>query len=412
MDKLAILVGGGPAPGINGVIGSATIEAINSGLKVIGIYDGFKWLLKSDTIKTKELTISEISRIHFAGGSVLRTSRANPVKVEGGVEKVIASLKKLGIKYLITIGGDDTASSATRIAKQMGGSIQVVHVPKTIDNDLPLPSGLSSFGFQSARHFGTYLIQNLMEDAKTTGRWYITVTMGRGAGFLALGITFAAGATLAIIPEEFEKRSVTLKEICDILEGAIIKRKWMGRDDGVAVLAEGLAEKISEDELKKIGNIEYDEFGHVRLSELDLGYVVKSELQKRFHKKGDKLTIVNKTIGYELRSCAPIPFDIDYTRRLGYGAVRFLLSGGSNAMISYISGELHPIPLDEIFDKKTGRIKTRHVDINSEYYKAASSYMIKLKPSDFTDKEILTGLATTAGITKEEFASKFSYLVK
>src|SRR6185312_14523212 len=121
--------------------------------------------------------------------------------------------------------GDDTAFSGSQVYLRSGGKLRVAHVPKTIDNDLPLPGSVPTFGFETARHLGVTIVRNLAEDARTTSRWYLIVSMGRAAGFLALGIGKAAAATLTIIPEEFRGREVTLDELCDILLGAIIKRR-------------------------------------------------------------------------------------------------------------------------------------------------------------------------------------------
>src|SRR3981189_2223502 len=128
-----------------------------------------------------------------------------------------------------------------RLAEHAGGRLRVVHVPKTIDNDLDLPHGISTFGFQTARHVGVELVKNLMVDARTTSRWYFVVAMGRKAGHLALGIGKAAGATLTLVPEEFTATAgvggVRLRHVVDTLTGAIIKRLSHGRSDGVAVMA-------------------------------------------------------------------------------------------------------------------------------------------------------------------------------
>ena len=198
--RLGILVGGGPAPGINSVISAITIEARNSNLEVIGIYDGFARLIEGDTTAVRQLTIPDVSNVHFQGGSILRTSRANPTRNKEDLQRVVQGLKELGISYLVTIGGDDTAFSASEVSQASDGSIRVVHVPKTIDNDLPLPANMPTFGYETARHVGTGLVLNLMEDSRTTNRWYFVVAMGRSAGHLALGMGKAAGATLTIVP--------------------------------------------------------------------------------------------------------------------------------------------------------------------------------------------------------------------
>src|SRR5215813_7632432 len=192
--RLAILVGGGPAPGINSVIAAATIRARLEGLDVLGIRDGFEWLMRGDVDHVTPLTIEGVSRIHFRGGSHIGISRANPTKDADDLERVVISLLRLNVSMLITIGGDDTAFSAMKLEERANGRIHVVHVPKTIDNDLDLPGYVDTFGFQTARHHGVEIVKNLMVDAKTTSRWYLVIAMGRKAGHLALGIGKAAGA--------------------------------------------------------------------------------------------------------------------------------------------------------------------------------------------------------------------------
>src|SRR6186713_585248 len=224
-NNLAIIAGGGPAPGINSVISAATIRARLEGTEVIGIRDGFEWLMQGDIEHVIPLTIEGVSRIHFRGGSHIGIARANPSKNPQHLENVVLSLLRLNVSQLITIGGDDTAYSAMQLERHAGGRIRVVHVPKTIDNDLDLPPHIDTFGFQTARHFGVEIVKNLMVDAKTTSRWYFVIAMGRKAGHLALGIGKAAGATLALIPEEFSHRPLRLKTIVDTLAGAIIKRQ-------------------------------------------------------------------------------------------------------------------------------------------------------------------------------------------
>ena len=224
MKTLAILVGGGPAPGINAVISAATIEARNHGVRVLGCYDGFKWLVQGDIEHVVELEINDTSRIHFDGGSIIRTSRTNPTRTPEGIAKVAEALKRLGVDHLVTIGGDDTAFAASRLAKAVEG-LTVAHVPKTIDNDLPLPSDIQTFGFTTACNLGKELVRNLMQDAATTERWFFVTVMGRHAGHLALGIGGAAGATLTVIAEEFPEPQISLDRLADVLEASIIKRR-------------------------------------------------------------------------------------------------------------------------------------------------------------------------------------------
>jgi 6-phosphofructokinase 1 len=407
---MAILVGGGPAPGINSVIGAATIRAKLEGIEVIGIRDGFEWIMQGDTEHVTPLTIDAVSRIHFRGGSFLGTSRANPTKDPAHLDNAINSLLKLNVAQLVTIGGDDTAFSAMNIERKANGRIHVVHVPKTIDNDLDLPPHIDTFGYQSARHYGVDIVKNLMVDAKTTSRWYFVIAMGRTAGHLALGIGKAAGATVTIITEEF-KRPIKLKTLIDTLAGSIIKRLAEGRKDGVAVIAEGVALAFDKEDLERFGDVERDAHGHIRLAEVNLGEILKSETTKRLESLGIKTTIAEKNIGYELRSADPIPFDMEYTRDLGYCAAKYLLPGGNAAMISMQGGHFEPVPFSTMLDSETGRTKVRLVDISSTRYAIARRYMLRIRRDDFDDPAELARLAAATGMTEEAFRREFEYLV-
>jgi ATP-dependent phosphofructokinase / diphosphate-dependent phosphofructokinase len=404
---VGILVGGGPAPGINSVISAATIRSILGGSDVLGLIDGFKWLMEGSTGQARPLSIEDVSRIHFRGGSYLGTSRANPTKSAELLDTVLFSLSSLGITQLVTIGGDDTAFSAMKLEERANGRLQVVHVPKTIDNDLNLPYGISTFGFQTARHVGAEILKNLMVDARTTTRWYLVVTMGRKAGHLALGIGKAAGATLTIIPEEFRERPVKLQRVIDIVIGAIIKRLEHGRADGVAVLAEGLIEILDPLDLGGLEHVDRDEHGHLRMSEVDVGDVLRRELTKQLDALGLSTSLVTKNVGYELRCADPIPYDIEYTRDLGYCAAQYLLDGGTSAMVSIQDGRFTPIPFKQLVDPSTGRTKVRMVDIDSQSYQIARQYMIRLAESDMNNPDMLGRYAALTGLSRETFQERF-----
>ena len=408
---LAILVGGGPAPGINGVIRSITIEAVNSGLNVIGIYDGFEYLSRGDSSHTTELRIDDVSRIHFDGGSILHTSRVNPAKSQEMLEATLKALTQLSVDYLVTIGGDDTATSGYKIDQLAKGQIQVAHIPKTIDNDLPLPGNMPTFGYQTARDFGFRIVQSIMMDAATTRRWYYIVSMGRKAGHLALGIGKAAGATLTIIGEEFRDRIIRFETVCDILEASIIKRMAQGNPYGVAILAEGIITRIDQEDLMKhpYVNLEKDLHGNIRLSEVDIGRITKDEVRRRLRKRGINVTIVNKDIGYELRCASPIPFDCEYTQDLGYAAVRYLLEGNSGAIVTVDKGHLIPVRFEDIINAD-GRISTREVDVDSDSYQVARKYMIRLEAGDFDEIKNIARLALIGNMKTEDFIAKFKYL--
>jgi 6-phosphofructokinase 1 len=408
--KLAILVGGGPAPGINSVIGAATIRAELEGIEVLGIRDGFQWIMQGDTDHVMPLTTDAVSRIHFRGGSHIGISRANPTTDPKLLENAISALLRMNVSQLLTIGGDDTAFSAMELAKRADGRIRVVHVPKTIDNDLDLPAHVDTFGYQSARHYGCEIVKHLMVDAKTTSRWYFVISMGRKAGHLALGIGKAAGATLTLIPEEFESPT-RMSTIVDTIVGSMLKRLGEGRRDGVAVIAEGIILQLGPDELASLDDVDRDAHGHIQLDDVDLGGMLKSRVAARLATFGLKNKISAKNIGYELRCVDPIPVDMEYARDLGYCAAKYLIEGGSGVMISMQGGHFAPMPFNTLTEDGTGRARVRLVDINSARYAIARRYMIRLRRDDFEDPHELAKLAAAVGRTEEEFRREFEPIV-
>jgi 6-phosphofructokinase 1 len=408
-EKLAVVVGGGPAPGINGVISAVTFEAIKQGLEVAGVYDGFKWLSKGDASHVVKLDNEKISGIHLRGGSILRTSRENPTKSPEKMANVIKALTQLGVRYLATIGGDDTAYTATRVEQEAGGRIAVCHVPKTIDNDLPLPHGVPTFGFETARQLGTQLVENIIEDARTAGRWYFVIAMGRSAGHLALGMGLGAGATLTLIPEELGDK-ISLNKVVSILAGAILKRLSSGKSHGVAVIAEGVAARFDQEELTFLKDVPRDDHGNIRLAEIPIGDMLKQRVTAELDALGVKTTIIAKDIGYELRCHPPNLYDREYTRYLGYSAVKFLVSGGTGAMILLKDGKSLPIKFSDLADPRTGKTRIRIVDTTADDYLMARRYMIRLEKEDL-EGEALKKLAATAKMGPEDFKKRFSVAV-
>jgi 6-phosphofructokinase 1 len=378
---------------------------------VVGVRDGFSGLMQGDIEHVMPLTIDVVSRIHFRGGSHIGISRANPTSDEKLLENVVISLLRLDVTDLLTIGGDDTAYSAMKLEERAAGRIRVVHVPKTIDNDLDLPATVDTFGFQTARHYGADIVKNLMVDAKTTSRWYFVITMGRKGGHLALGIGKAAGATLTLIPEEFPK-PLRLKTIVDTLVGAIIKRLSYGRRDGVVMIAEGVVLDADPSDLSTLHEVERDAHGNIRIAEVNIGEILKAQVAARLKELGVKSTLVAKNIGYELRCADPIPSDMEYTRDLGYCAVKYLLAGGNAAMVSMQGGHFVPIPFPSMIDPQTGRARIRLVDVQSTRYAIARRYMIRLRRDDFEDPHELAKFAATVGMSLEDFRRQFEYLVR
>jgi ATP-dependent phosphofructokinase / diphosphate-dependent phosphofructokinase len=412
-QRLGILVGGGPAPGINGVIHAATIQAIVHGLDVYGIYDGFKHLVRGE-MSGRPLTISDVSRIHLLGGSVLRTARANPTKSEEALRNSVCALADAGITLLVGIGGDDTAFSVYRVARyaqeQMGLPMRSVHVPKTIDNDLPLPDGIPTFGYETARDLGSRIVTNIMEDAATSQHWFVVVSMGRKTGHLALGIGKASGATVTVIPEEWRGRPILLQEVVDILVTSVLHRLVDNKPHGVSLLAEGVAEHLVPEDKARLSRL-VDDHGNLRHEEIDFADYLKSSMANDLRGLGIDLPLRDKELGFELRCAPPNAYDVDYTRSLGQAAVDFLLAGGTNATISLQGGKVVPILAEKMMDPVTGRTVVRSVDVDSFIYRSAYNLMIRLKPEDARDAGLWARLATAAHLTAEDFTARYGYLV-
>jgi 6-phosphofructokinase 1 len=408
---LAVLVGGGPAPGLNGVIRAVTLAARARGWRVLGIPEGFRPLLAGKPEAARELTARDVGGIGRRGGSVLFTSRANPMKEPDGVARALATLRQLGVGRLVTVGGDDTATSAAKLAQASRGGLRVAHVPKTIDNDLPLPAGMPTFGFETARALGARLVANLAEDARTTRRFYLVTAMGRTAGHLAWGVGAAGGADLVLVPEEFRGEHIALQRVAGLVEAAVAKLLADGQPHGCFVLAEGLIARMAPGEFAGLEHIERDEHGHPRTSEVSLGAVLKGLLAPRLAERGLKVAFVAKELGYELRCEDPNAFDVAYTEALGVGAVEFLDRGQGSALITLQQGKLEPIPLDALQDPSTGKTRVRLLDTASEAYRAHRSLEARLTREDLQGQR-LGQLAKAAGLDEKAFLERFSDLVE
>ena len=328
-------------------------------MRAVGIYDGYRDLAAGNAPNTVELSSTRCRASPTAADrSCARRAPTRP-KAKRRSSAASPDSNVWGFATSLCIGGDDTTFGAAKIAERTAGRIGVATVPKTIDNDLPLPDNAPTFGFETARSVGAQIIESLIEDARTTTRWYVVVSMGRKSGALALGMCKAAGATLAVIPEEFPPQA-ELSGVIDTIVGAIVKQRALGRSHGVAVVAEGIAERVSVDALAGALDVaERDAFGHVRLADVPTGTVLRDGVRKRLTALGLHSTVLAKDIGYELRCARPVPFDLDYTRTLGYGAVRYLIEGGSGALIALSGGRVQPVRLEELLDPETGRIRTR-----------------------------------------------------
>ncbi|OYT16585.1 MAG: 6-phosphofructokinase [Bacteroidetes bacterium 4572_77] len=365
---IVLLAGGGPAPGINTVIATVAKVFLKDGYKVIGLNGGYKALF-AEAPDILNIDFELADRIHKEGGSAIQMSRYKPKDSEFKVDLFI----KYNVKLLITIGGDDTASTANRIAKFLKEKkikLQNIHVPKTIDNDLPLEEGTPTFGYHSAKSEGVRIATTIYEDARTSGNWFIVSAMGREAGHLAFGIGAACHYPMIIIPEMFNNSEVTLDKIIRLIISSILKRKLLGINYGVVIVSEGVFHTMDDFEIEKSGIIfTYDEHGHPELGNLSKAHIFNVLLQKKL--KELKIDVKSRPveIGYEIRCVQPVAYDLVYCANLGMGIKKLFDQGISGAMVtSDHRGDIHPLYLKDVEDEN-GKIKPRLVNIDSEKFK-------------------------------------------
>lgn len=242
---------------MNTVVGSVAKTFLQKGYRVLGLHGGYSALF-TDTPKITEIDFLLADDIFNRGGSFLTMSRFKPSDKNFEEDFNLDLFVKNNVKLLVTVGGDDTASTANRIAKFLAAKkypIANIHVPKTIDNDLPLPAGSPTFGYQSAKDMGSIIGRTVYTDARTSGNWFVVAAMGRSAGHLAFGIGTACHYPMIVIPEMFNKTEITVEKIVNLVVSSIIKRKIMGLDYGVAMISEGVFHSLSDAEIKNRGFI-------------------------------------------------------------------------------------------------------------------------------------------------------------
>lgn len=364
-ESIAILCGGGPAPGINSVISSVAKIFLRDGYRVLGIHEGFKGLL-AKVPRLKEIDFEFADTIKNQGGSALIMSRHKPKDEEFTTDFFV----KNNVKLLVTIGGDDTASTSNRISQFLHKhdiEIQNIHVPKTIDNDLPLPEGSPTFGYQSAKEAGVRIATTIYEDARTSGNWFIISAMGREAGHLAFGIGAACHFPMIVIPEIFNKTEVTFDKITRLIISSIIKRKIQGIDYGVAIVSEGVFHFMTDEEIESSDiNFTYDDHGHPELGNVSKAHIFNLLLQRKLKELKISVKSRPEELGYELRCVTPIAFDMLYCSLLGYGVKKLFDEGISGCMVtSDPVGDIHPLYLKDVADEN-GKVKPRLVNIHSE----------------------------------------------
>ena len=401
-DSIVILAGGGPAPGINTVISTVAKTFLKDGYRVLGLHDGYKNLFKKEK-ELEEIDFMWADDIQKQGGSALRMSRYKPKNEEFNPDFFVEN----NIKLLVTIGGDDTASTANRISKYLNENnvpIQNIHVPKTIDNDLPLPDGNPTFGYYSAKDAAVHLVQTVYEDARTSGNWFVLSAMGREAGHLAFGMTSACHCPMVVIPEMFNKAEVTFDAIINLMVSSIVKRKLLGVDYGVVIISEGVFHFMTDEEIEKSGvAFTYDEHGHPELGNVSKAHIFNLLLQQRLKLLGISVKSRPVEIGYGIRCVQPNGYDLTYCSLLGYGVKKLFLQGVTGAMVTTNpKGEIIPLYLKNVEDEN-GKIKPRLVNLNgpkaelifneglqyltSADYEAAKKYIPN--PEEYDFKKIL-----------------------
>ncbi len=363
-DAVAILCAGGPAPGINTVISSVAKIFLNNGYTVLGLNGGYKSLF-ADEPDFIYIDFDFADNIFARGGSALVMSRHKPTDKEFRSD----FFEKYNVKLLVTIGGDDTASTANRVSKYLKSknlNVANIHVPKTIDNDLPLPAGIPTFGYESAREEGVKLATTIYEDARTSSNWFVVSAMGREAGHLAFGIGEACHYPMVIIPEMFDKTPITFDKITRLVISSMVKRRIMGIPYGVAIISEGVFHFMSDDDIIGTGvQFTYDEHGHPELGNVSKSHIFNMLVQQRMKDLRIKVKSRPNEMGYELRCCRPIAYDLAYATELGLGVYTLFNEGITGCVVTINNeGKAEPLYLKDVEDEN-GKIKPRLVDINS-----------------------------------------------
>lgn len=386
-DSIIILCGGGPAPGMNTVVFSVAKTFLSNGYRVIGLHEGYTGLF-NDHPRTEDINFFKADAYFNRGGSYLQMSRFKPTNEDFEKNFNLKLFQENNVKLLVTVGGDDTASTANRIAKFLEAKqypIHNIHVPKTIDDDLPLPNNAPTFGFNSAKDEGAHLARTIYEDARTSGNWLLISAMGRSAGHLALGIGEATHCPMTIIPEMFNKTKITVDKIIKLTLSAIIKRKLLGIHYGTVVVAEGVFHDLDSDDLKGTGvHMTYDEHGHPELGKISKAVLFNDILEKEFSKLGWKVKTRPVEIGYDVRCQDPIAYDLSYCTELAMGVYELFKEGKTGCMV-YIDEDGNPKPLFlKDIQNAEGKIPPRRVDIEGglarNYFEHLCHY---ITPADY-----------------------------
>jgi len=340
MKRLGILTGGGDCPGLNPVIRAAVRKAHLEGYEVMGFKNGWKGIIEGDTVI---LDSRSVSGILPKGGTILGTSRTNPYKQEGDVQKVKDNFKKFGLDALIAVGGEDTLGVANKLVKE---GLKIVGVPKTIDNDLNETD--FTFGFDTAINIVMDCIDRLHTTAESHNRIMVAEVMGRHAGWIAVYAGIAGGADVILIPEI----PINVEEVCGIIK----KRHENGKNFSIVVVAEGAKFDKSEEVLQ---TEKLDEFGHVRLG--GVGQLLGDIIEK---KTGFETRVT--VLGHIQRGGSPTAFDRVLGTRFGVKAVELVKQGKFGHMVSLKGNKIEEVPIE----KAVGTLKT----VDKDFYDMAKTF--------------------------------------
>ncbi len=322
MQRVGLLTGGGDSPGINAAIRSVVRFGFKHDVETIGFLEGWKGPIEG---LTRPLGIGDASGILHIGGTILGSSRTNPFKVEGAVERILDTLEQNAVDFLIAIGGDDTLGVAHRLAEY---GVKAIGIPQTIDNDIGMTD--YAIGFSSALEVITSALDRLHTTAFSHHRVLILEVMGRDAGWLSLMGGVAGGADVILIPEEqFDIETIHRK---------ILHRQARKKHFSIIIVAEG-AQPGGKDE-QVLAEAEVDAFGHVRLG--GVGQYIANQLSARMH-----MPVRVTNLAYLQRGGSPSPFDRILATRFGAAAVEFALKGRFDVMTAIHGMKIEPVSLEE-----------------------------------------------------------------
>jgi len=318
--RIGILTGGGDCPGLNAVIRAIVRKSVQAGDEVVGFRDGWRGVLEGDTVP---MDLASVRGILPRGGTVLGTSRTNPYALEGGADRVLATLERLEVDALIPIGGEDTLGVATKLAE---AGVRVVGVPKTIDNDLDATD--YTFGFDTALGVATEAIDRLHTTGDSHHRTLVVEVMGRHAGWIALHAGMAGGATVVLIPEQpFDVDAVV----------AHCQHRFDSGYSPIVVVSEGATPKEGG---LVLATGERDAFGHVRLG--GIGTALASLIEARTGRESRAVVL-----GHIQRGGTPSPFDRVLATRFGLAALDAVHDGASGVMVALRGTDIVRVPLAE-----------------------------------------------------------------